>query len=110
MNETDNQPIKMCLTFTASPWKDVDESSLSGAVRRWDNPPPEEDDEDDADLAAVVELSGWCWPFRRWTWRVYSPFEAEAVETDTAGSKEEAQRQADVSLRRMIAEALASAT
>lgn len=95
MND-DSTDIK--LTITAGPWT----TTAEGVERRWSGPPPTAE-EPGRNLAARIEKRSF-WPFHRYDWYVYSPFDNDSVLEGSSLTLEAAKAEADAALRALYAE------
>ena len=98
-----NDPIVLILKITASAWKQ--EAPNGDEVRLWEAPPVAQ-----PNTAARVTEKG-IWPFKKYEWSVWSPFnldnvvEEEPFLSGESAFKEDAMKAADEALKKLIASA-----
>jgi len=101
MAGTDSK-IRLTLVLEASAWSKPDKEG--NTERTWIGG-------GDDTIASRVVLSGGYWPFRRFEWSAWSPFDNkddEAIESGSARTEAQAHKEADEALRGLVAAAEAS--
>ncbi len=89
--------IMLRMTIVAGAWGKLG----AGSERLWNGPPRG----DMTNTAARTEPSWKWWPFSRWTWSIFSPFEDDAIEDGVANSEMAARAMADAALTSYVIEA-----
>lgn len=96
-----HRDVKLMLVLTATPWvkePDPEDAKRTREVRRWVGLAEGEDN-----LAATVRQAGSFWPFKKWEWHVWSPFEKDSVLDGEAASEEAAATATDDALLALVA-------
>ena len=101
----ENAPIQFQVTVTVSAW--CPPNAAGERERVWTDLPSVvndgDDDDDGCNCAARIERRRGFWPFHKWSWSVWSPFNDDEIAEGTAPTPEVAMRDADAALRSFIA-------
>lgn len=96
--------IELTVRITASEWKQ-EPGEKDNKVRIWDGPGEPNLGGEDQNMAARVKQIR-SWPFKKFEWSVWGPFEDEEILGGEEASEDLAMKAADRALRELVAGAI----